>query len=40
MIFLDTPKSCQTGRIDDFENAGVPTLPRNEIVVPLLGVIQ
>lgn len=40
MILLNAPQPRQPRWIDDLEHAGFPTLPRDVVRVPLIGIIQ
>lgn len=40
MVLLDAPQLGQSRRIDNFEHARIPILPRNVTGVPLGGVVQ
>lgn len=40
MVLLDAPQLRQAGGVDDLEDARVAALPRNEVGVALLAIVQ
>jgi hypothetical protein len=40
MILLDAPEPSQARGVDDFEDPGVPALPRDVVGVTLRGIVE